>query len=96
MPYQGLVYADAETLTVVRIEMKIGPQDIPNNSEYVNAALTLDYKPEQVAGQESILPAHYDLHYQMRKGMAWYVAEYTNYRKFSADATIEFEGNKNQ
>jgi hypothetical protein len=96
VPYQGLVYADAETLTVVRIEMKITPQDIPKNSQYVNAALTLDYKPEQVAGHESILPANYMLRYQMRNGMAWYIAEYTNYRKFSVDATIEFEGDKNQ
>jgi hypothetical protein len=95
VPYQGLVYADAETLTVVRIEMKITPQNIPNNSEYVNAALTLDYKPQQVAGHESMLPAHFDLHYQMRQGMAWYVAEYTNYRKFSADATVQFDGDKN-
>jgi len=95
VPYEGLVYADAETLMVVRIEMKITPQDIPKNSQYVNAALTLDYKPEQVAGHESILPAHYMLRYQMRDGMAWYIAEYTNYRKFSADATIEFEGDKN-
>jgi hypothetical protein len=96
VPYQGLVYADAETLTVVRIEMKITPQDIPKNSQYVNAGLTLDYKPEQVAGHESILPAHYTLHYQMSKGMAWYEAQYSNYRKFSADATIQFEGDKNQ
>jgi hypothetical protein len=95
VPYQGLVYADAETLAVVRIEMKITPQDIPKKSEYANAALTLDYKPEQVAGHESILPAHYSLHYQMRNGMATYIADYTNYRKFSADATIKFEGDKN-
>jgi hypothetical protein len=95
VPYQGLVYADAETLTVVRIEMKITPQDIPKNSQYVNAGLTLDYKPEQVAGHESLLPAHYSLHYQMSKGVAWYEAEYSNYRKFSADATIQFEGDKN-
>jgi hypothetical protein len=96
VPFQGLVYADADTLTVGRIEMKITPQDIPKNSPYVNAALTLDYKPEQVAGHESILPAHYSLHYQMVKGLVINEAEYTNYRKFSADATIEFEGDKNQ
>ena len=96
VPYQGLVYADAETLRVVRIEMKVTPQDIPKNSSYVNAALTLDYKPAQVAGRESILPAHYSLHYQMRNGMAAYFAEYANYRKFTADATIQFEGDKNQ
>jgi hypothetical protein len=95
-PYQGLVYADADTFGVVRIEMKITPRDLPKNSEYVNAGLTLDYKPEQVAGQEHVLPAHYTLHYQTTRGMALYTADYTNYRKFSADATIQFEGDKSQ
>jgi hypothetical protein len=96
VPYQGLVYADPETFAVVRIEMKVSPNDIPKGSEYVNVVLTLDYKPAQVAGKEFVLPAHFSLHYQMVRGMAWYEAEYTNYRKFSADATIEFEGDKNQ
>ena len=96
VPYQGLVYADAETLAVVRIEMKITPHDIPKNSAYLNASLTLDYKPEQVAGHEFILPAHYLLHYQMMNGIVFNAAEYTNYRKFGADATIKFEGDKNQ
>jgi hypothetical protein len=96
VPYQGLIYADAETLAVVRIEMKITPHDIPKNSEYLNAGLTLDYKPEQVAGHEFILPAHYSLHYQMMNGIVFNDAEYTNYRKFSADTAIQFEGDKNQ
>ncbi len=96
VPYQGFVYADPDTLAVVRIEMKITPLDIPKNSEYLNASLTLDYKPERVAGHEFILPAHYSLHYQMRNGMVFYDAEYTNYRKFGADTTIKFEGDKNQ
>jgi hypothetical protein len=96
VPYSGMVYVDPETLTVVRIEMKITPQEIPKNSPYNNVALTLDYKPAQVAGKEFVLPAHFSLRYQMRSGLAWYVAEYTNYRKFSADVTIQFEGDKNQ
>jgi hypothetical protein len=94
VPYQGFVYADAETLGVVRIEMKVLVADIPKDSEYVNVGLTLDYNPEPVAGQEHILPSHYLLNYQMKKGMAFYGAEYTNYRKFSADTTIQFEGDK--
>lgn len=96
VPFQGSVYADAETLTVVRIEMKITSADIPKKSEYVGAALTLDYKPAEVAGQKFVLPAHFSLHYQLTRGMAGYEADYTDYRKFSADATIQFEGDKNQ
>ena len=59
-------------------------------------SLTLDYKPERVAGQEFILPAQYRLQYQMKRGTSIDFANYTNYRKFSADATIQFEGDKNQ
>lgn len=95
VPYQGLVYADAETLALVRIEMKITPRDIPKNSEYAHVELTLDYKPGQVAGSEFILPAHYSLQYSMKQGVVSYDADYTNYRRFSADATIQFEDEKN-
>ncbi len=66
---------------------------VPNTSTQPSRWTT---KPEQVAGQDSILPAYYSLHYQMTRGMAWDEAEYSNYRKFSADAKIQFEGDKNQ
>lgn len=94
VPYQGFVYVDPETMTVVRIEMKCF--DIPKDSEYMVAALTIDYQPAQVAGREFILPAHYGLHYQMTRGRMINAADYSNYRRFSADATIQFEGDKNQ
>jgi hypothetical protein len=90
VPFQGSVYADYETKAVVRIEMKC--TNIPRDSEYTNASLTLDYKPAMVAGHEFILPAHYLLHFQMVKGFEMNDAEYTACRKFSADATVKFEG----
>jgi hypothetical protein len=90
VPFQGSVYADYKTRAVVRIDMKC--TDIPRNSEYMNAALTLDYKPANVAGQEFVLPSHYQLHFQMVKGLVMSSAEYTDYRRFSADATVKFEG----
>jgi hypothetical protein len=92
VPFQGFVYADYETKAVVRIEMKC--TDIPRDSEYTNAALTLDYKPAKVAGREFILPAHFLLHYQMVRGAMTNDAEYTAYRRFSADATVKFDGDK--
>jgi hypothetical protein len=90
VPFQGFVYADYETKAVVRIEMKC--TDIPHGSEYTYASLTLDYKPAEVAGREFILPAHYLLNFQMVRGFAVNEAEYTAYRRFSADTTIQFEG----
>lgn len=92
VPFQGSVYADYETKAVVRIEMKC--TNIPRGSEYLNAGLTLDYKPAMVAGHEFILPAHYSLHFQMLKGFEMSDAEYTDYRRFSADAIVTFEGDR--
>jgi hypothetical protein len=92
VPFEGFVYADYETKAVVRIEMKC--TDIPRDSEYTNAGLTLDYKPAKVAGQEFILPSHFLLHYQMVRGVMTNDAEYTGYRRFSADATVKFESDK--
>jgi hypothetical protein len=92
VPFQGSVYADYETRAVVRIDMKC--TDIPRDSEYMNAALTLDYKPANVAGREFVLPSHYQLHFQMVRGLEMSSADYTDYRRFSADATVQFEGVK--
>jgi len=89
VPFEGFVYADYETKAVVRIDMKC--VNIPADSEYIGADLTLDYRPAPVAGQEFILPAHYLLHFQMVKGFVTNDAEYTAYRRFSADVTVKFE-----
>jgi hypothetical protein len=90
VPFEGFVYADAQTHTVVRIQMKCAM--IPDNSEYQAVDLTLDYKPARVAGQEFILPSRYQLNFRTDQLTAANEAEYTAYRRFSADATIQFEG----
>ena len=92
VPFQGFVYADYETRAVVRIDMKC--TDIPRNSEYLNASVTLDYKLANVAGQEFVLPAHYRMHFQMVSGLKMSEAEYTAHRRFSADATVKFENDR--
>lgn len=94
VPYQGSVYVDPETMAVVRLEMKC--LEIPKDSEYSGVALTLEYQPAEVAGLTFILPAHFQLNYQMLGGTFLNGAEYTNYRRFSADASIKFDGDKNQ
>lgn len=90
VPFKGFVYADFDTRAVVRIEMKC--IDIPGDSEYTGADLTLDYKPAHVAGQEIIVPAHYLAHFQMVRGEVTNEAAFTAYRRFSADSTVQFEG----
>jgi hypothetical protein len=93
VPYKGLVYADAQTGAVVRIEMEC---EIPGDSEYKKLDLTLDYKPAMVAGREFILPFHFYLH--SRRALSPLVvsetvnvADYKDYRRFGADSNVTFE-----
>jgi hypothetical protein len=83
------VYADDQTGAVVRLEMK--STDIPGDSEYTGAELMLDYKPAKVGELEFILPSHSLAIFHMVKGQATNEAEYTSYRRFTADSTIQFE-----
>jgi hypothetical protein len=92
VPFEGFVYADAQTHAVLRIQMKCTM--IPDNSEYQAVNLTLDYKAARVAGQEFILPSHYQLTFRTDRANAVNEAEYAAYRRFSAEATIQFEDDK--
>jgi hypothetical protein len=86
--YKGLVYADAQSSEILCIEMTC--VDIPADSVYKEVALTLDYKPTLVAGQEYILPSHYRLLSRRADLQTTSEADYKAYRRFAADATITF------
>jgi hypothetical protein len=90
VPFEGFVYADAQTHAVRRIQLKCVM--IPHDSAYQALDLTLDYKAAQVAGREFILPSHFVLNYRTNEAEVASSADYTNYRRFSADATVKFEG----
>ena len=90
VPFEGFVYADAQTHAVLRIRMKCVM--IPYDSEYQSVDLTMDYKAARVAGQEFILPSHFVLHYRTPALQQANSGDYTNYRRFSADTTLKFEG----
>jgi hypothetical protein len=96
VPVKGLVYADFETKAVTRIEMQC--IDIPSDSGYLSLELTLNYKLIRVAEREFMLPSDFKL--GTRQSDASTVgsaivdtevnAQYKDYRRFSADATIQF------
>jgi hypothetical protein len=90
VPFEGFVYADARTRAVLRIRMKCVM--IPSDSPYQDLDLTLDYKTAQVAGRDFILPSHFVLNYRTDEVAVASSGDYRNYRRFSADATIQFEG----
>jgi hypothetical protein len=94
VPFEGFVYADAQTHAVLRIQLKC--TGIPVKSEYRALDLTLEYKAAQVAGQEFILPSHFVLHYYNSLDDRDHIndARFTAYRRFSAEATIQFDGDK--
>ena len=94
VPFVGLVYADAQTHAVLRIQMKCIM--IPANSDIKTLDLTLDYKGVQVAGQEFILPSRFVLRYLDFTEDRQHVNEgkFSEYRRFSADAVIQFQTDK--
>ncbi len=67
--YRGLIFADAESKAVLRVEMH--SSDFPNDPESVKLAafagvdLTLDYKPESLGGREHFLPLRYHLQWHI-------------------------------
>jgi hypothetical protein len=89
VPFQGFVYADSQSGAVLRIQMKC--TDIPDHSEYQAVGLTLDYKPAEVAGAEFILPSHFALNYRTDIGSLADSSDFTKYRRFSADTSIQFD-----
>jgi hypothetical protein len=91
VPFEGFVYAEAQTHAVLRIQMKC--TKIPNASEIKTLDLTLDYKAAQVGGQEFILPSHFVMHFLDYREDRQHTndARYSNYRRFAADATLQFD-----
>lgn len=94
VPFEGFVYADAQTSAVLRIQAKC--TDIPPHSEYRTVDMTLDYKATQVAGREFILPAHFVLNYFSEVADRQNINDgrYSAYRQFSANTSIRFEDQK--
>jgi hypothetical protein len=90
VPFKGLLYADAVTKTLVRVEIQC--VDIPRESEYVGADVTVDFGSFDVAGRGINLPAHSRAHFQMRQGDAINEAEYIAYRfaEFGTSSDIQF------
>jgi len=90
VPFQGLVYADAATGAPAWVEIQL--MDIPRESEYIAAEVTVDFGPFQVAGRELNLPVHSRVRFRMKQGDTSNEAEYSAYRmaEFGTDTRIQF------
>jgi hypothetical protein len=87
--YTGLVYADQDTKTIVRITMKT--VEIPADFPVKEVVLTLNYKPTEIAGQSYMLPALMELDSKLASGTAKNTAEFRMYQVYSADAVLKFD-----
>ena len=90
VPFKGLIYADAVTAALVRVEMQC--MDIPRQSEYIDADVTVEFSSFNVEGRAIDLPAHSRVHFRMRQGEAINEADYSAYRlsEFGANTRITF------
>ncbi len=86
--YHGLVYADSETLHVMRITMEC--DDIPASFPVQSATEVLDYDFANISGEKFLLPLKADLRFRSHTALVWNEIEFHLYRKFSADSAISF------
>ena len=86
--YKGLIYADHDTHTVMRIKMEC--IDIPPDYPIKSVGITLDYDLIKIGDQAFVLPFHFELDSTDTKAIIKNEADYKLYRKFGAEATITF------
>jgi hypothetical protein len=90
--FKGLIYADAETKAVRRIEMEC--LDFPFTSSYRMLELKLNYKPTRVAEQEFVLPSDFEENVRRSSDKAQELvrlkAQFQRYQRFTADAKLQF------
>jgi hypothetical protein len=86
--YHGLVYADGQTLRVMRITMEC--DDIPASFPVQEAVEIMDYDFATISGEKFLLPLKADLRFRAARAQVWNEIEFRLYRKFTADAAISF------
>jgi hypothetical protein len=86
--YHGLIFADAETKTVMRLQLDVdGLEDFPIK----RVGLDLNYDFVDISGRKYVLP----LKSELNSGYARYSSrneiEFRRYERFTADATIIYD-----
>jgi hypothetical protein len=87
--YHGLVYADRDTGTVMRITMEC--DDIPAGFPIRDVSEILDYDFQKIGAREYVLPVKAELRSHNGRTSAFNQIEFRLYRKYSADASITFD-----
>jgi hypothetical protein len=88
--YHGLIYADRDTRSVMRITMEA--DDIPADFPIRSASETLDYDTISISGEKFILPLKVEMQMRDGKNVMKNQAAFRLYNKFGADTSITFDG----
>ncbi len=87
--YQGLIYVDRDTLTVMRITLEAA--EIPPAFPIQQASTVLDYDYTNIGGREYVLPLRAVVRMRKGKFLTKNEVEFRLYRKFEAEAIITFD-----
>jgi hypothetical protein len=87
--YQGLIYVDGDTLTVMRITLEAA--EIPPAFPIQQASTVLDYDYTNIGGREYVLPLRAVVRMRKGKFLTKNEVEFRLYRKFEAEAIITFD-----
>jgi hypothetical protein len=86
---RGLVYVDRESNQILRFVA--GADDLPADWPILRTPSVLDYDYADVGGQKYLLPKRVDSRVVLRSHQNRNLTEFSDYRKFSSEATISFE-----
>ncbi len=98
--YAGLLFADAETNAILRVETH--SSDFSDDSEYTGIDLAFDYKAAKIGDREFVLPYGFNLEWHRRLPNSRTTAgalpmessvraEYKNYRAYTAQSAVSFD-----
>ena len=87
--YHGLIYADRDSRSVMRITMQA--DDIPADFPIRAASETLDYDSIAISGEKFILPLKVEMQMRDGKSAMKNEAAFRLYNKFGADTSITFD-----
>ena len=87
--YHGLIYADRDSRSVMRITMEA--DDIPADFPIRSASETLDYDTIAISGVKFILPLKVEMQMRDGKSAMKNEAAFRLYNKFGADTSITFD-----
>jgi len=87
--YHGLIYADRDSRSVMRITMEA--DDIPADFPIRSASETLDYDSIAISGEKFILPLKVEMQMRDGKSAMKNEAAFRLYNKFGADTSITFD-----